>query len=319
MKVFISYRRSDDRGGVGRLFDVLEARYGQGQVFVDVDSNMPLGTDFRSYIAAQVEGSDVVLAVIGPEWLRLIREKATDPKDFVRLEIEAALRRGIPVVPVLMGGKVPDKEDLPESIAQLAFLNGMIVDTGADFRHHAAKLCGKLDQSVSKLQTPASHYRRSTRQGNWSGSPLPFGLNFLGFVFPAVAISSLLSAIDVSLAVTGVFIDGRLANFYVLLGGEVGVIIACFFRQLGQRVTISAAIGGAMVTVFGVILNVNNRLIAPVHKFVDFLQPPQTPNNLGELISIGVGTGVGTGVLVGIAAFVGVLIGSRLSRRASPK
>lgn len=53
-KIFISYRRVDDYGGVGRMFDRLEAHFGQGNVFVDVDSNMPLGVDFRAFITNQV-------------------------------------------------------------------------------------------------------------------------------------------------------------------------------------------------------------------------------------------------------------------------
>jgi len=88
MKIFISYRRSDDPSGAGRHYDHRDARFGKGNVFLDVDSDMPLGVDFRAHIAKRNADSDIVLAVIEPNWLRLIQEKADDPRDFVRLELE---------------------------------------------------------------------------------------------------------------------------------------------------------------------------------------------------------------------------------------
>ncbi len=90
MKVFISYRRSDDPHGTGRLYDQLAAHFGHENVFMDVDSNMPLGIDFRDHITNRIEEADAVLAIIGPRWLRALQENAEDSRDFVRLEIEAA-------------------------------------------------------------------------------------------------------------------------------------------------------------------------------------------------------------------------------------
>ncbi len=37
-KIFISYRRSDSAAHAGRIYDRLEGRFGQGQVFMDVDA-----------------------------------------------------------------------------------------------------------------------------------------------------------------------------------------------------------------------------------------------------------------------------------------
>ncbi len=40
-KIFISYRRDDSGGRAGRLYDHLIAHFGQGQVFMDVDTIRP--------------------------------------------------------------------------------------------------------------------------------------------------------------------------------------------------------------------------------------------------------------------------------------
>ncbi len=147
MKVFISYRRSDDQGGVGRLFDRLTSHYGQGKVFIDVDSNMPVGVDFRNYLTEHVEKADVVLAIIGPNWEHLIQEKASDPADFLRLELEAALDKEVPVVPILFGDDIhmPHESVLPDSISKLSYLNGLVLDPRKDFHHHVERLIRKLD------------------------------------------------------------------------------------------------------------------------------------------------------------------------------
>ncbi len=44
-KIFISYRRDDSASQAGRLYDRLEGHFGQGQVFMDVDTIKP-GVNF---------------------------------------------------------------------------------------------------------------------------------------------------------------------------------------------------------------------------------------------------------------------------------
>jgi hypothetical protein len=98
--VFISYRREDASGMAGRLYDRLAARFGEDQVFMDVD-RIGLGVDFAEVISQAVSTCDVLIAVIGQRWLTAIDEdnkrRLDDPDDFVRLEIEAALARDIRV------------------------------------------------------------------------------------------------------------------------------------------------------------------------------------------------------------------------------
>src|SRR5689334_16168283 len=67
-KIFINYRRGDDPGNTGRLFDQLEAVFPREQLFMDVDS-IPPGRNFARYLQEQVAQCDVLLAIIGKSWL----------------------------------------------------------------------------------------------------------------------------------------------------------------------------------------------------------------------------------------------------------
>ena len=144
VSVFVSYRREDSRHQAGRLYDHLVAHFGSEHVFKDVDS-IPLGLDFREVLTERVAGCDVFIAVIGDAWLSIAGKSGTrrldDPGDFVRIEIEAALSRKIPVIPVLVGdSSVPPAEELPESLRGLAFRNGLPVRPDPDFHHDVDRL-----------------------------------------------------------------------------------------------------------------------------------------------------------------------------------
>ena len=104
-KIFICYRRADSAGHAGRVHDRLEREFGRALVFMDV-STIPLGVNFASALRREVEKCDVLLAVIGPNWLDASGEdgarRLDDPSDFVRIEIATALERDIPVIPILL-------------------------------------------------------------------------------------------------------------------------------------------------------------------------------------------------------------------------
>ena len=127
--IFISYRRDDAEGQAGRLFEDLEERFGKASVFMDVTGIEP-GRDFRKVIEQQVASCGVLLAIIGKDWLTATdadgHRRLDDPADFVRLETAAALKRDIPVIPVLVrGAKMPRAEQLPEVLADLSFRNSV--------------------------------------------------------------------------------------------------------------------------------------------------------------------------------------------------
>jgi tetratricopeptide (TPR) repeat protein len=146
-KVFISYRRADSSPYTGRLRDRMVEVFGEDNVFMDVDSIAP-GVDFDELVRTWVESCDLLLAVIGPQWLQVRnadgKRRLDDPKDIVRHEIATALRRDITVIPVLMGGAVmPAADDLPEPIEELARRNAVEVrDTS--FNDDVARLIKRL-------------------------------------------------------------------------------------------------------------------------------------------------------------------------------
>jgi hypothetical protein len=122
--IFVSYRRQDTQSATGRLCDKLQAHFGADQVFHDIES-IESGSDFAATIASKIAASSVVLVMIGRHWIDATsddgRSRLFDPRDYVRLEIAAALQHGVPVIPVLVeGAAIPSPSKLPEPIAALA-------------------------------------------------------------------------------------------------------------------------------------------------------------------------------------------------------
>jgi uncharacterized protein YecT (DUF1311 family) len=127
--VFICYRREDSGGFAGRIYDRLTGSLGRENVFFDVDSIAP-GLDFVDTLSERVGRCDALIAVIGKTWLSSAdadkKRRLDDPNDFVRIEIEAALNRGVRVIPVLVDGALlPKREDLPASIDKLTRRQGI--------------------------------------------------------------------------------------------------------------------------------------------------------------------------------------------------
>jgi TIR domain len=127
--IFINYRRHDSEGEAGRLFDELSARFGEDSVFMDVAAIEP-GRDFRKAIDSSVATCSVLLAIIGLDWLDTRdtqqRRRLEDVSDFVRIELASALRRDIPVVPILVrGARMPHPEQLPDDLKELAYRNAV--------------------------------------------------------------------------------------------------------------------------------------------------------------------------------------------------
>lgn len=127
--IFLSYRRSDAEGQAGRLYDDLAEHFGQHTVFMDV-AGIEAGRDFRRAIDQHVTSCGVLLALIGKEWVSAADAKGQrrldDPNDFVRLEVATALKRDIPVIPVLVrGAAMPQAAELPADCADLSYRNAV--------------------------------------------------------------------------------------------------------------------------------------------------------------------------------------------------
>jgi hypothetical protein len=129
VKIFISYRRADSQLGAAELHRQLALIGGaSAEIFLDLASINP-GEPYPERIATRVAECDILLAVIGPDWLDAkgsdgVRRLEND-NDYVRLEIASALQRGTRVVPVFLERPpLDEKADLPRDLAGILTLNG---------------------------------------------------------------------------------------------------------------------------------------------------------------------------------------------------
>lgn len=155
-RIFISYRREETAYPAAWLFDRLADRFGGRQVFKDVDS-IQLGDDFVEVITRAVGSCDVLLALIGNEWLTITdehgRRRLDDPDDFVRLEIEAALTRKVRVIPILVdGARMPRADELPDSVAKLVRRQALELSP-ARFDSDTGRLMKVLDMTLAEVRT----------------------------------------------------------------------------------------------------------------------------------------------------------------------
>lgn len=153
-RVFLCYRREDSAGWAGRIYDRLAKEFGKDSVFIDVDK-IAGGQDFSDVIHKTILDCDVLIAVIGPDWLTVSDDhgaRLDAQKDYVRREIAAALENDVQVIPVLVGNAVmPDAEQLPEELARLPRLHALEVT--------ATRFDGDVSQLIKTVE-PKSGSRR---------------------------------------------------------------------------------------------------------------------------------------------------------------
>jgi TIR domain-containing protein len=146
-KVFISYRREETAGHAGRLYDVMSNRFGEENVFMDVD--IAPGVDFVERIKDAVGRCHVLLVIMGPRWASAAPggslPRIFEPEDFVRLEVETGIaRQSVTVIPVLVGGAtMPDPTALPAPLRPVTRRNAIeLSDTR--WRYDVDRLMGAL-------------------------------------------------------------------------------------------------------------------------------------------------------------------------------
>jgi hypothetical protein len=178
-KVFICYRREESAPYAGRLYDAMLARFGEGNVFMDLD--LAPGVDFVERITQVVSGCLALIVVIGPEWATVEDEdgkrRIEDPADFVRLEVETGLGRSdVTPIPVLVAdARMPRRESLPSEIQPIARRNALELSEGR-WGYDVGRLLDTLDELlpdgvgaapvVSPLQSaPAPLDRRLILEG----------------------------------------------------------------------------------------------------------------------------------------------------------
>ncbi|MSM38675.1 MAG: TIR domain-containing protein [Geobacter sp.] len=158
--IFISYRRKDTGGYTGRLYDRLTQLFDAEDIFYD-QSGIESGEDFPIAIQNALDSAEVILVIIGPDWLsEENRKRLNDAKDFVRHEVMSALHRKETeivtkplVVPVLVGGAGQLSEaDLGE-LSQLALIQSHAVQGNlAEYNLKVEELC-KIISNYSRSWT----------------------------------------------------------------------------------------------------------------------------------------------------------------------
>ena len=149
--IFVSYRRDSFRHAAGRFHDKLALHFPPDQIFMDVAKIEP-GRDFVRVLQDKMTTCDVLVVVITPLWLDAKHDsgdrRLDDPRDYVRLEIEAALARDVRVVPVLIGGVgMPSEADLPQSLQPLARRQAVVINHSS-FSRDMEALIKVLDQDL---------------------------------------------------------------------------------------------------------------------------------------------------------------------------
>jgi hypothetical protein len=160
VRVFMSYRRTDDANFTGRFHDKLIGVFGDANVFRDIDS-IPAGTRFEDVINARLSDVDAVLALIGPTW----GARIDSPSDFVRMEIAHALQSGTPVIPVLIEDTpLPAADALPDDLKPMLDRQTVRVRRDPDFHRDAARVIDGVREAVESDRARAAAQRRAEQE-----------------------------------------------------------------------------------------------------------------------------------------------------------
>lgn len=150
--IFVSYRRADAAGYAGRLFDVLRREFGDKAVFRDLDA-IESGTRFPDMIARELDACRVFIPIIGPGWTRATAtdgsRRLDNPQDWVRIEVASALKRGICIIPVTVGGApMPAPGELPADLQALTQLQGRDLRDGDTWETDVGLLVQRITREL---------------------------------------------------------------------------------------------------------------------------------------------------------------------------
>lgn len=204
--VFISYRRDDSSGYARAIYNELRERLGPENTFMDVDAIEP-GLDFIKVIEDEVGRCNVLLALIGREWLGALEganSRILSQNDHVRTEIASALKRDIRVIPVLLGGAImPASENLPADIIPLTRRNAIEIrhthfDTDVESlvnvlfklvnkEHESSVSSLPADQAKNTISKETPEREKNSRKRPWIGRIVTLlfftTMGFLFFLF----------------------------------------------------------------------------------------------------------------------------------------
>ena len=133
-RIFVNYREKDTLADLEALGFRLKTDFGEDAVFI-ARGSIDLGAHSEDRIDLALDWCNAMLVLIGPKWLTIEdqdgRRRLDDPTDLLRREIEKALKRGILIIPVLVGGAhMPREKDLPNSLKELRNRQGRHIHEG---------------------------------------------------------------------------------------------------------------------------------------------------------------------------------------------
>jgi TIR domain-containing protein len=162
-KVFINYRTGDGDEAAALLYRELSDRFGEDMIFRAAASIQP-GDIYARKLIDGVRNSDVLLAVMSPDWPRY--SQLRDESDWVRREIMEAHAAGIRVIPVLKGRKTDrlKASELPPELAWLADVQSLLLDM-RDNKADLARIGDELAELVPSLREADRSALRSPEPG----------------------------------------------------------------------------------------------------------------------------------------------------------
>lgn len=152
-KIFLSYRRADHPDFVERIRDWFAWKYGRDSVFMDFDTIPPF-TRFADFIREKVRECDVLVAIIGPQWLDLLQQRMTDAEDdYVRVEIRLALDEGKPIAPICIKDALsPRRRDLPSDLQPMMDYNIAHLNSGRHFLDNIERTVEGVEQLLARIE-----------------------------------------------------------------------------------------------------------------------------------------------------------------------
>ncbi len=178
-RFFINYRRRDNADFVEHIRSWFAWHFGRPNVFMDFDS-IPAGADFPEFIRQEVRRCDALLAIIGPEWVKAIREKPHFEKDWVRIEIREALERNKLVVPIcIKGATMPVEDDLPAYLRGLLTLQAAEIESGPRFAHDIELAMSSIQERLEARQERKARFDKADANPPAAGLALGYYMNFV--------------------------------------------------------------------------------------------------------------------------------------------
>jgi hypothetical protein len=172
--IFLSYRGADTAAYARLLQRDLKERFPASRVFMDLDS-IEAGVDFADHIRDAVGSCAVLVALIGRQWATLADEQSRRrldfPDDYVRFEVKTALDRDVRVIPVLVDGASPlRQQDLPSELQKLARLNAFVLSY-RQYDSDLARLLDIIQRVLAAPGPPQSPALLTFRRRNWTNVP----------------------------------------------------------------------------------------------------------------------------------------------------